>query len=442
LKQLYHIETYGCQMNVYDSELVARILDNRNISPTDTPESADYIFINTCSVRDKAELRVINRLKHLEALKKKKSSLVIGVIGCMAQNLKEDILKNRPFVNFVLGPDSYGKLPALLETEKPWEVKEVHTDLSKYETYDYIYPMRNGGNSAMIAIMRGCDKMCTFCIVPFTRGRERSKSAEAVVNEVNQAVAEGFREVTLLGQNVNSYDDGDLKFPDLMERVAQVEGIKRIRFTSPHPQDASDELIEVMIKYDNICNHIHLPLQSGADSMLKRMNRNYTKEEFISLAFISLAEKFRKRIPGIAISTDIIVGFCGETEEEFSDTLDVVRRVKFDSAFMFKYSERPHTAAFKKMNDDVPEDLKGERLTRLIDLQKKNALEINKNLVGKTLEVQIEKLSKKSDDHYIGRTDTNKLVILPKNGKVPGDFLETLITEAAGITLFGEPVSV
>ena len=422
-------------MNVYDSELVARILDNKDISPTDSAEAADYIFINTCSVRDKAELKVLNRLKHLEALKKKNTSLVIGVIGCMAQNLKEEILENKPFVNFVLGPDSYGKLSALLDAEKPWEVKEVHTDLSKYETYDYIYPLRNGGNSAMIAIMRGCDKMCTFCIVPFTRGRERSKSAESVVNEVKQAVAEGFREVTLLGQNVNSYDDGDLKFPDLMERVAQVEGVKRIRFTSPHPQDASDELIEVMIKYDNICNHIHLPLQSGADSMLERMNRNYTKDEFISLA-----EKFRKRIPGIAISTDIIVGFCGETEEEFSETLDVVRRVKFDSAFMFKYSERPHTAAFKKMPDDVPDDLKGERLMRLIELQKKNALEINKNLVGMTLEVQIEKLSKKSDDHYIGRTDTNKLVILPKNGKVPGDFVDALITEAAGITLFGEPV--
>ena len=423
-------------MNVYDSELVARILDNKDISPTDSAEAADYIFINTCSVRDKAELKVLNRLKHLEALKKKNTSLVIGVIGCMAQNLKEEILENKPFVNFVLGPDSYGKLSALLDAEKPWEVKEVHTDLSKYETYDYIYPLRNGGNSAMIAIMRGCDKMCTFCIVPFTRGRERSKSAESVVNEVKQAVAEGFREVTLLGQNVNSYDDGDLKFPDLMERVAQIEGVKRIRFTSPHPQDASDELIEVMLKYDNICNHIHLPLQSGSDSMLERMNRNYTKEEFISLA-----EKFKKRIPGIAISTDIIVGFCGETEEEFSDTLDVVRRVKFDSAFMFKYSERPHTAAFKRMPDDVPEELKGERLTRLIELQKINALEINKKLVGKTLEVQIEKISKKSDDHYIGRTDSNKLVVLPKNGKVPGDFLKALITEAAGITLFGEPVS-
>ncbi|MCH8299575.1 MAG: tRNA (N6-isopentenyl adenosine(37)-C2)-methylthiotransferase MiaB [Candidatus Marinimicrobia bacterium] len=436
MKQLYHIETYGCQMNVYDSELVARILDNKDISPTDSAEAADYIFINTCSVRDKAELKVLNRLKHLEALKKKNTSLVIGVIGCMAQNLKEEILENKPFVNFVLGPDSYGKLSALLDAEKPWEVKEVHTDLSKYETYDYIYPLRNGGNSAMIAIMRGCDKMCTFCIVPFTRGRERSKSAESVVNEVKQAVAEGFREVTLLGQNVNSYDDGDLKFPDLMERVAQIEGVKRIRFTSPHPQDASDELIEVMLKYDNICNHIHLPLQSGSDSMLERMNRNYTKEEFISLA-----EKFKKRIPGIAISTDIIVGFCGETEEEFSDTLDVVRRIKFDSAFMFKYSERPHTAAFKRMPDDVPEELKGERLTRLIELQKINALEINKKLVGKTLEVQIEKISKKSDDHYIGRTDSNKLVVLPKNGKVPGDFLKALITEAAGITLFGEPVS-
>jgi len=436
LKHYYYIETYGCQMNVYDSELVARVLDDRDLSPTDTPESADYIFINTCSVRDGAEVRVMNRLEHLEALKKKKNSLVIGIIGCMAQNLKERILENKPFVNFVLGPDSYGKLPALLDAEKPWEIKEVHTELSKYETYDYIYPLRNNGNNAMIAIMRGCDKMCTFCIIPFTRGRERSKSADFVVNEVMHAVSEGFKEVTLLGQNVNSYDDGDMRFPELMERVAKVDGLKRIRFTSPHPQDASDDLIDVMAKYDNICNHIHLPLQSGSDSVLKRMNRNYTKEEFLSLA-----DKFRNRIPGIAVTTDIIVGFCGETEEEFSDTLDVVKRVKFDSAFMFKYSERPHTAAYKKMPDDVSEDLKGERLTRLIELQKRNTLENNKNLVGETLEVQIEKISKKSDKHYIGRTETNKLVVLPKNGKVPGDFLEALITEAAGVTLFGEPVS-
>ncbi len=435
MKHFYYIETYGCQMNIYDSELVARVLDDRDISPTDTPESADYIFINTCSVREGAEVRVMNRLEHLEALKKKKNSLVIGIIGCMAQNLKERILENKPFVNFVLGPDSYGKLPALLEAEKPWEVKEVHTELSKYETYDYIYPLRNNGNNAMVAIMRGCDKMCTFCIIPFTRGRERSKSADSVVNEVKHAVSEGFKEVTLLGQNVNSYDDGDMKFPELMERVAMVDGLKRIRFTSPHPQDASDELIDVMAKYDNICNHIHLPLQSGSDSVLKRMNRNYTKEEFFSLA-----DKFRNRIPGIAVTTDIIVGFCGESEAEFSDTLDVVNRVKFDSAFMFKYSERPHTAAYKKMPDDVAEDLKGERLTRLIELQKRNTLENNKNLVGKTLEVQIEKISKKSDKHYIGRTETNKLVVLPKNGKVPGDFLEVLITEAAGVTLFGEPV--
>ena len=435
MKHRYYIETYGCQMNVYDSELVARVLDDRDLSPTDTPESADYIFINTCSVRDGAEVRVMNRLEHLEALKKKKNSLVIGIIGCMAQNLKERILENKPFVNFVLGPDSYGKLPALLEAEKPWEVREVHTELSKYETYDYIYPLRNNGNNAMIAIMRGCDKMCTFCIIPFTRGRERSKSADSVVNEVMHAVSEGFTEVTLLGQNVNSYDDGDMRFPELMERVAMVDGLKRIRFTSPHPQDASDDLIDVMARYDNICNHIHLPLQSGSDSVLKRMNRNYTKEEFLSLA-----DKFRIRIPGIAITTDIIVGFCGETEDEFSDTLDVVKRVKFDSAFMFKYSERPHTAAYKKMPDDVAEDLKGERLTRLIELQKRNTLENNKNLVGKILEVQIEKISKKSDKHYIGRTETNKLVVLPKNGKVPGDFLEALITEAAGVTLFGEPV--
>ena len=423
-------------MNVYDSELVARLLDESDYAPAQSPESADLIFINTCSVREGAEKRVMNRLDHFKGLKNKKHSLVIGVIGCMAQNLKDSLLEKNPFINFVLGPDSYGKLPALLESEKPWEIKEVHTELSKYETYDYIYPLRSEGINTMIAIMRGCDKMCTFCIVPFTRGRERSKSAEAVVNEVRAASAEGFEEVTLLGQNVNSYNDGSVNFPELLRQVSAVEGVRRIRFTSPHPQDATDELIEVMADHDNICNHIHLPLQSGSNSMLKRMNRTYTKEKFIELA-----EKFRARIPGIAITTDIIVGFCGETEEEFLDTLDVVEQIGFDSAFTFKYSERPYTAAYKKIKDDVPEEVKGERLTRLIDLQKSNTLRRNKEMVGKTVEVLIEKESKKSKAHYIGRTESNRLVILPKNGKKPGDFLDTLITDAAGITLFGEPVA-
>jgi len=423
-------------MNVYDSELVARLLDESDYAPAQSPEAADLIFINTCSVREGAEKRVMNRLDHFKGLKNKKHSLVIGVIGCMAQNLKDSLLEKNPFINFVLGPDSYGKLPTLLESEKPWEIKEVHTELSKYETYDYIYPLRSEGINTMIAIMRGCDKMCTFCIVPFTRGRERSKSAEAVVNEVRAASAEGFEEVTLLGQNVNSYNDGNVNFPELLRQVSAVEGVRRIRFTSPHPQDATDELIEVMADHDNICNHIHLPLQSGSNSMLKRMNRTYTKEKFIELA-----EKFRARIPGIAITTDIIVGFCGETEEEFLDTLDVVEQIGFDSAFTFKYSERPYTAAYKKIKDDVPEEVKGERLTRLIDLQKSNTLRRNKEMVGKTVEVLIEKESKKSKAHYIGRTESNRLVILPKNGKKPGDFLDTLITDAAGITLFGEPVA-
>ena len=423
-------------MNVYDSELVARLLDESEYSPAQSPELADLIFVNTCSVREGAEKRVMNRLDYFKGLKNKKHSLVIGVIGCMAQNLKDSILEENPFINFVLGPDSYGKLPALLESEKPWEIKEVHTELSKYETYDYIYPLRSEGINTMIAIMRGCDKMCTFCIVPFTRGRERSKSAESVVNEVRAASAEGFEEVTLLGQNVNSYKDGSVNFPELLRQVSAVEGVKRIRFTSPHPQDATDELIDVMAKHENICNHIHLPLQSGSNSMLEKMNRTYTKEEFIELA-----EKFRARIPGIAITTDIIVGFCGETEEDFLDTLDVVERIGFDSAFTFKYSERPYTAAYKKIKDDVPEEVKGERLTRLIELQKSNTLLRNRAMIGKTLEVLIEKESKKSKDHYIGRTESNRLVVLPKNGKKPGDFLDTVITDAAGITLFGEPVA-
>ena len=422
-------------MNVYDSELVARMLSDKNYLEAESPESADMIFINTCSVREGAETRVMNRLDYMKGLKKKKNSLVIGVIGCMAQNLKDDILVSKPFVNFVLGPDSYNKLPVILESQKPWEISEVHTDLSKYETYEYIYPLRSEGINAMVAIMRGCDKMCTFCIVPFTRGRERSKSAEAVVEEVKRAVEQGFKEVTLLGQNVNSYKDTVVNFPELLRRVAIVDGIKRIRFTSPHPQDATDELIDVMFEYDNICNHIHLPMQSGSDSVLKRMNRNYTREKYIELAM-----KFRNRIPGVAITTDIIVGFCGETDEEFEETLDVLDQVRFDSAFTFLYSERPYTAAYKKMKDDVSEEVKGERIFRLIEAQKRITLEINRKLIGNTLEVQIEKESKKSDEHYISRTETNRLVVLPKNGKVPGDFLDVTITDAAGFTLFGEPV--
>ena len=434
-KQYYYIETYGCQMNVYDSELVARILSDKDYLEAESPESADLIFINTCSVREGAETRVMNRLDYMKGLKKKKNSLVIGVIGCMAQNLKDDILESKPFVNFVLGPDSYNKLPLILESQKLWEIREVHTDLSKYETYEYIYPLRSEGINAMVAIMRGCDKMCTFCIVPFTRGRERSKSAEAVIEEVKRAVEQGFKEVTLLGQNVNSYNDSVVNFPERLRRVSRVDGIRRIRFTSPHPQDATDELIDVMFEHENVCNHIHLPLQSGSDSVLKRMNRNYTRGKYIELAM-----KFRNRIPGVAITTDIIVGFCGETEEEFEETLDVLDKVRFDSAFTFIYSERPHTAAYKKMKDDVPEEVKGERIARLIDVQKRITLENNRKLIGNTLEVQIEKESKKSDAHYISRTETNRLVVLPKNGKVPGDFLDVTITDAAGITLFGEPV--
>ena len=433
-KQYYYIETYGCQMNVYDSELVARMLSESNYLEAETPESADIIFINTCSVREGAETRVMNRLDYMKGLKKKKNSLVIGVIGCMAQNLKDDILESKPFVNFVLGPDSYSKLPVLLESQKPWEIREAHTDLSKYETYEHIYPLRSKGINAMVAIMRGCDKMCTFCIVPYTRGRERSKSAAAVVKEVKSAAEQGFKEVTLLGQNVNSYNDSVVNFPELLRRVAKVDGIRRIRFTSPHPQDATDELIDVMAGHENICNHIHLPLQSGSNRVLKRMNRTYTREKYLELAM-----KFRSRIPGVAITTDIIVGFCGETDEEFEETLDLMDKVRFDSAFTFKYSERPYTAAYKKMKDDVSEKVKGERIVRLIETQKKITLENNRELIGSTLEVQIEKESKKSDEHYISRTETNRLVVLPKNGKVPGDFLDVTITDAAGITLFGEP---
>ena len=421
-------------MNVYDSELVARLLSDRSYRPVHTPGEADVVFVNTCSVREGAEERVLARLDQFMPLKRAKPELVIGVLGCMAQSLKGEILEKKPQVNFVLGPDSYGRLPYLLDDHQVPTSQVIETRLSKVETYDYIYPLRGEGVNAWVAIMRGCDKFCTFCIVPYTRGRERSKPVAAVVSEVAQAAGDGFVEVTLLGQNVNSYNDNGVQFPELLERVSEVEGIRRIRFTSPHPQDVSEELIRVMAEDEKVCNHMHLPLQAGSDRVLRRMNRTYTQASFIELAYAIQAG-----VADVSITTDIIVGFPGETEADFQETLNVVAAVRFDGAFTFKYSPRRGTPA-AKWKDAVPDEVKGERLRRLVTLQKEIALEKNKALRGKELEVLIEGVSKKSERHLKGRTTTNKIVVFPKNGYVPGMFVKMRITDASGVTLFGEPI--
>ena len=350
----------------------------------------------------------------------------------MAQNLKDDILESKPYVDIVLGPDSYRKLPEILNRKVENSESVVDTKLSRYEVYDDLFPSRNEGINAWISIMRGCDKFCTFCIVPFTRGRERSRSIASIVAETEKAVADGFVEITLLGQNVNSYKHEHEGFSELLEAVAYVKGVKRIRYTSPHPQDINTELLAVMAEHDTICNYVHLPLQAGNNRILKRMNRTYTKEHFIGLA-----DHIRDTLPDAGISTDIIVGFPGESNEEFEETLEVMERVKFDSAFTFKYSSRPGTKA-AEFSDHISEEEKKERLQRVIELQKKHTLERNLESIGKIEIVLVEKESKKSSAYWAGRTDSNKWVIFDKGNSKIKDFVPVLITAAKGISLHGD----
>ncbi|NQU67797.1 MAG: tRNA (N6-isopentenyl adenosine(37)-C2)-methylthiotransferase MiaB [Candidatus Marinimicrobia bacterium] len=435
MNQKYYIETYGCQMNVYDSELVASLLQKSGYVETDQIHDADAIFLNTCSIREKAEETVQNRLSNFHHLKRKNPKVIIGVLGCMAQNLKDDLLESKPFVDVILGPDSYRKLPEFIHNRKTQMDHLADTRLSKFEVYEDMFPTRKEGVNAWISIMRGCDKFCTFCIVPFTRGRERSRTIESIVHETEQAVREGFIEITLLGQNVNSFrnpDGGD--FPDLLEAVAAVPGVQRIRYTSPHPCDIDDKLLNVMLNHDNICNHIHLPLQAGSDRILKRMNRTYTQKEFLNLV-----DKIRMILPDCSITTDIIVGFPGETEDEFKETLKVVWSVRFDSAFMFKYSPRPGTKAVE-FNDHVPEEEKQQRLERLIALQKSMTLIAIQKQIGKSMKVIVEKESKKSRDQWSGRTDGNTWVIFNKSGEKIKDIVDIKITDARGVSLFGERI--
>ena len=431
----FAIQTYGCQMNVADSELVEGILTKLGLEKTSDYDEADAIFLNTCAIRENAETKVHSKLGNLHKIKLNKPHLIIGVLGCMAQNLKDDLLKNKPYVDIILGPDSYRKIPDLLNRHITDNKSIVDTKLSRHEVYENLFPKRGDTFNAWVSIMRGCNKFCSFCIVPFTRGRERSRSVESIVEEVKKAVEKGFIEITLLGQNVNSYKVEGKSFSDLLLAVSEIEGVKRIRYTSPHPQDINVELLEVMASRKNICNYVHFPLQSGSNEVLKRMNRTYTREHFYDMAM-----KIREIMPNCGLSTDIIVGFPGETDEQYRETLDLMEAIKFNSAFTFKYSPRPYTKA-EQFSDQIAEDIKKERLDEMLILQRKHTLELNQEMVGTFQQVLIEKESKKSNLHWAGRTDSNEWVIIEKNNSNIKDIVPAQITSATGVILHGKEIT-
>ena len=435
-KNKVYIETYGCQMNLADTEIVLGILQHNGYSVTKQLEDADVVLVNTCSIRENAEQRIYGRLGNFKTIKDQRPDLVVGVLGCMAERLRSDLVDKKKIVDVVVGPDEYRRLPELIDVAFNGD-KGIGVKLSKTETYDDIIPHREDGLQAWISVMRGCDKFCTFCVVPFTRGRERSRTVSSVVEEVKQLADRGFKEVTLLGQNVNSYLDDDsadnADFADLLSACAQVDATMRIRFTTSHPQDLSEKLLYTIAQYPNICNYIHLPVQSGSNRILELMNRTYTIEHYLQLI-----EKARKIIPGVSFSTDIISGFPTETYEDHIMTLDVMREVKFDGAFMFKYSPREGTKAFK-MNDDVSEETKTKRLQEIINLQQQISFELNQELIGEDEIVLVEGFSKKSDKFLSGRSDSNKVVILPADEDIKvGDYVKVKINRATSATLFGD----
>ncbi|MCA0389950.1 MAG: tRNA (N6-isopentenyl adenosine(37)-C2)-methylthiotransferase MiaB [Bacteroidetes bacterium] len=434
-KQVY-IETYGCQMNTADTELVMGILNNNGYDLADDVLSADVVFLNTCSIRENAEQRIYGRLGNLKTLKDKKPDMVVGILGCMAERLRKNLIEEKKLVDMVVGPDEYRRLPEFLDVVYSGG-KGIGVKLSRTETYDDIMPYREEGLQAWISVMRGCDKFCTFCVVPYTRGRERSRSLESIVKEVEQLSMKGFREVSLLGQNVNSYDDNGSDFADLLAAVAGVDSGMRVRFTTSHPQDLSDKLLETIAGYDNLCNYIHLPVQSGSNRILELMNRTYTVEHYLNLI-----EKARKIIPGVSFSTDIITGFPTETLEDHLMTLELMDKVKYDGAYMFKYSPREGTKAYR-MGDDVPEEVKTRRLQQIIELQQRHSLELNNLMIGKSERVLVEGFSKKSDKFFAGRTDTNKVAIFPVDENIStGDYVDIKIDRVTSATLFGEVVTV
>lgn len=437
-KKLF-IETYGCQMNVADSEVVASIMQMDGYALTEKIEEADAIFVNTCSVRDNAEQKIYGRLQYFQSLRKKKKQLIVGVMGCMAERVKEELIQVH-HADLVVGPDAYLDLPNLVGAVERGE-KVINVELSTQETYKDVIPLKLPGVhiSGFVSIMRGCNNFCTYCIVPYTRGRERSRDVESILNEIRDMRDKGFKEVTLLGQNVNSYrferNDEVITFPRLLALVAEEVPQMRVRFTTSHPKDMSDETLEVIAAHDNLCKMIHLPAQSGSDRILKEMNRKYTRAWYLDrIAAI------RRILPDCAISTDLFCGFHSETEADYEQTLSLMREVGYDSAFLFKYSERPGTYASKHLPDDVPEEEKIRRLQGMIDLQNQLSEESNRRDIGKTFEVLIEGFSKRSREQLFGRTSQNKVVIFDKQDLHVGQFIQVKITRASSATLFGEVV--
>ena len=429
------IETYGCQMNFADSEVVAAIMQTADYDLTDNISDADAIFINTCSIRDHAEKKAMSRLEYFSSLKKKKKGLVVGVLGCMAERIKEDLLKEK-VVDMVVGPDSYLDLPNLVAQAAAGH-KAINVEPSITETYKDVLPKRIGGNaiSGFVSIMRGCNNFCTYCIVPYTRGRERSREYESILSEVKDLQSRGYKEVTLLGQNVNSYNYEGLTFSALLDKLAAEVPDMRIRFTTSHPKDMSEETVKVIAKHHNLCKHIHLPVQSGSSRILQLMNRKYTREWYLDkIAMI------RRIIPDCGITTDMFTGFHSETEEDHQMTLSLMREVGFDNAFMFKYSEREGTFASRNLPDDVPEEVKLRRLQEAIDLQLELSLESNRRDIGKEFEVLVEGRSKRSAGQMFGRTSQNKVVIFDRNDEKTGDYVTVKIHDVTAATLFGERV--
>lgn len=429
-----YIETYGCQMNVADSEVIMSILSRDGYVPTDGIDTADVVLVNTCAIRDNAEHRIHGRLKNIGWHKKRRPGMVVGVLGCMAERLRKQLLDDVSVVDIVVGPDEYRALPQLVDEARSG-AKGLAVKLSRVETYDDIVPLRTDGVSAWISVMRGCDKFCTFCVVPFTRGRERSRSLESVVSEVEGLATAGFREVTLLGQNVNSYRSEVNDFADLLAAVASVDRAIRVRYTTSHPQDMSDRLISTMAEHSNICNYIHLPVQSGSDRILQLMNRTYTVDHYLERI-----ERIRSLIPNCALSTDIIAGFPTETEEDHRRTLDLLERISFDGAFMFQYSPRENTKAWA-MGDDVADGVKGRRLQEVIRLQKRISGDRNERLVGGRERVLIDGPSRRDVHQWRGRTDTNKVVVFSHNHAGAGDYVDVCIQSSNAATLFGSPIS-
>ena len=434
-RKLY-IETYGCQMNVGDSEIVVSIMQQEGYRYTESLEEADIVLINTCSIRDNAEQRIWGRLSEMRRMRKQKPSLVIGIIGCMAERLKEELTKGGTGVDIVAGPDAYRDLPRLVR-EVDNGGAGVNVQLSKEETYAEIAPVRldKNGVSAFIAIMRGCNNYCSYCVVPYTRGIERSRDAATIVAEARTLFENGYREVTLLGQNVNSYRTGEVDFPELLKQVAEISPLLRVRFATSHPKDISDKLLETMASMPNICKAIHLPAQSGSSEMLKRMNRKYTREWYLERV-----AAIRRYMPDCAITTDLIAGFAHESEEEHQETLSLMQEVGYDFAYMFKYSERPGTFAQRNLGDDVPEDVKTRRLTEIIELQNSLSEQSNKRDVGKEFEILVECVSKRSEAQLSGRTSQNKMVVFDRGNHNIGDYVKVRITDCSSATLFGEVI--